>query len=139
MKQCSKCKEVKSFVEFNKSNTKKDGYHNLCRLCSNKLSKEHYENNKEHYLVSIKKRSKIFKQERRKFLNNYKKEAGCKFCPENEPCCLDFHHLNPESKENEISMMMESSFEKLQTEINKCIVVCSNCHRKLHAKILLVP
>lgn len=47
---------------------------------------------------------------------------------------LDFHHINPEEKEFEIDLRKFSnlSLEKLQKELDKCILVCANCHRELH-------
>ena len=47
---------------------------------------------------------------------------------------LEFHHLDPKSKEITISRSM-ISWEKLLKELNKCICVCSNCHREIHSGI----
>lgn len=44
---------------------------------------------------------------------------------------LQFHHLNPEEKDFSISGK-SISFEKLKDEVNKCILVCSNCHSEIH-------
>jgi len=46
---------------------------------------------------------------------------------------LDFHHLDPSKKEISLSQARMASFEKIKTELNKCILVCSNCHREIHA------
>ncbi len=46
MKQCSKCKKVKSFLEFNKDRNNKDGLGNWCRLCCKKQFKKYYQKNK---------------------------------------------------------------------------------------------
>jgi len=58
----------------------------------------------------------------------------CK-CGENNYACLDFHH-NSGNKEKNISRMVNgsSSLQTIQNEMEKCIVVCSNCHRKIHNK-----
>lgn len=49
----------------------------------------------------------------------------------NDIACLDFHHLK--DKEFNISNEIRNlSIENLKKEINKCVVLCSNCHRKLH-------
>jgi hypothetical protein len=55
-------------------------------------------------------------------------------CPENHPACLDFHHKNPKQKDFEIACAIRQGWTKprILEEIEKCIVVCSNCHRKLH-------
>lgn len=46
---------------------------------------------------------------------------------------LEFHHIGSESKEREISGMKSRSFERLKPELDKCILVCANCHREIHA------
>ena len=48
---------------------------------------------------------------------------------------LDFHHTDGTQKEHEISDLVYSgsSLEKIKTEIDKCVVLCANCHRELHA------
>ena len=47
---------------------------------------------------------------------------------------LDFHHINPDEKEFQIDMRHFSnhSLEKLQAELDKCILLCANCHRIEH-------
>ena len=46
---------------------------------------------------------------------------------------LDFHHINPEEKDNTIAHMIKfSSIEKLIEEVNKCKLLCANCHREFH-------
>ena len=44
---------------------------------------------------------------------------------------LQFHHLNPNQKDFSISGK-SLSFEKLKIEVDKCILVCSNCHCEIH-------
>ena len=44
---------------------------------------------------------------------------------------LQFHHLNPNEKDFTISGK-SLSFEKLKEEVDKCILVCSNCHSEVH-------
>lgn len=47
---------------------------------------------------------------------------------------LEFHHLNPDEKEFGIALKgYTRSFEKVKKEIDKCIMVCSNCHKEIHA------
>lgn len=45
---------------------------------------------------------------------------------------LEFHHLDPSQKDFTISGGTKS-FEKLKPEVDKCILVCANCHREIHA------
>lgn len=48
---------------------------------------------------------------------------------------LELHHIDPNNKEfsfNNLNM----SWDKLQTELQKCILVCANCHREIHAGLI---
>lgn len=46
---------------------------------------------------------------------------------------LEFHHLDPNEKDFGISSSGHTrSFEKLKIELDKCIMVCANCHREIH-------
>lgn len=45
---------------------------------------------------------------------------------------LEFHHLDPTQKDFTISQYDTLSIEKLKYEVDKCMLVCSNCHRELH-------
>jgi hypothetical protein len=44
----------------------------------------------------------------------------------------DFHHKNPEEKESCIRELLNYSWEKIEKELIKCILVCANCHRIIH-------
>jgi hypothetical protein len=48
---------------------------------------------------------------------------------------LDFHHLNPNEKEFDWSQLKSFSWNIIQNELDKCICVCSNCHREIHHEI----
>lgn len=61
-------------------------------------------------------------------------KTACTKCSESDPVCLDFHHRDPTQKVLEISLAIASwSIKRIQAEIDKCDLLCSNCHRKLHA------
>lgn len=68
------------------------------------------------------------------WISEYKKTLKCSKCPENHPAALDFHHRNPEEKEGRIADLANKgwSVKRLMSEIEKCDVLCANCHRKLH-------
>ena len=48
---------------------------------------------------------------------------------------MDFHHLDPEQKDKNVGhLIWQRTWEKLKEEIDKCILLCSNCHRLRHWK-----
>jgi 5-methylcytosine-specific restriction endonuclease McrA len=70
------------------------------------------------------------------FLRRYKQRSGCRLCGENSsPDVLDFHHINPNSKTMNVTNMVRSAgILAMLDEIEKCVVLCSNCHRRMHAE-----
>jgi transcription elongation factor Elf1 len=70
----------------------------------------------------------------RRWLQELKSTLQCKGCGENRIACLDFHHRNPTEKDMSIVKAVENawSIQRILKEIEKCEVLCSNCHRYLH-------
>jgi 5-methylcytosine-specific restriction endonuclease McrA len=69
------------------------------------------------------------------------KGGKCFFCGYNK-CndALDFHHIVSKEKEFGLSVKgLTRSWDKIKKELDKCILVCANCHRELHAGILQLP
>lgn len=69
---------------------------------------------------------------------NYKLEHNCIKCGENHPAALVFHHKNPKEKHKEVPVMARKgmSIDSIQKEIDKCDVLCHNCHNILHWEML---
>ncbi len=137
-KICKKCGISKNLDKFYKQKSK-DGRHSYCKICAVENAKKHYKTNKKVALSRMKTYNNKFKNQTKMAVNKIKKELGCCFCDEFEPCCLDFHHLNPKEKEFTVSRLLSTkNIKTIVQEINKCICVCSNCHRKIHAGYLTV-
>lgn len=47
---------------------------------------------------------------------------------------LDFHHIDPTTKSFTVSGHGTKSWQSLQNELDKCVMLCANCHRELHAE-----
>ncbi len=78
----------------------------------------------------------------RRYIAKYKEEHPCIYCGEAHIGLLTFHHRNPEEKRLLISHVprQEWSINTLKKEIEKCDVLCVECHRKVHgteSKVLL--
>lgn len=70
----------------------------------------------------------------RNWLRIHKSTLGCSACGESEPACLDFHHVTGE-KERSVTEMITFGYSAaaIHQEIEKCEVLCANCHRHEHA------
>lgn len=64
------------------------------------------------------------------------KGGKCERCGYNK-CnrALEFHHLDPTQKDFGISKNLSKDFDILKQEVNKCILVCSNCHAEIHNEL----
>lgn len=68
------------------------------------------------------------------------KGGKCNMCGLEYNTCngsvFDFHHINPEEKDFTISqrLVRQSISEEVKQELDKCILVCANCHRIIHNK-----
>ena len=145
MKKCTKCGNQKSLSDFpiNGSN-KKTGltiFRSQCKECVAERSRlwrlDHpgyakaymQEYIKDNYTQMVC-RMKEKKQE----IAEWKRERGCTLCGETEPWVLDMHHLDPSSKET--NSATSATLKAFLKEADKCILLCSNCHRKVHAGVL---
>lgn len=60
------------------------------------------------------------------------KGSKCSICGYDKcKSALEFHHIDPSEKDTS-SDYRSWSWEKLKTELDKCILVCANCHREIH-------
>jgi 5-methylcytosine-specific restriction endonuclease McrA len=134
-KTCTKCGIEKELSKFRKDKTRIDGYQSWCKLCAR-------EQQKSGYTLKYGESSRLLASNRRlifsAILEDYKKQHSCVVCGESTTVCLDFHHKVPSEKDFTISHMRNMSLTHLRAEISKCVVLCSNCHRKVHAGILVI-
>lgn len=128
-KKCCMCKQELSVTLFKSNKLRSDGLQSQCKNCHKKYRRQHYLKNKQKYIEKAARINELFLQ----WWFEYKSKLKCSRCPENHPACLDFHHVNPKEKEFTIgSIVGDGNKSKLLKEIEKCIVLCSNCHRKEH-------
>lgn len=136
LKFCPKCNTDKNTSDFNKNKNKPDGLQVDCRTCTTLRHREYYKKNGEYHKKYITKQNRRRRKEAKLAVDKIKSQSSCKFCPEREICCLQFHHL--ENKFENVADMVKGgySIKSILKEIEKCILVCSNCHYKLHAGII---
>jgi RNase P subunit RPR2 len=119
-RKCKKCNIEKDIGEFHFSissikNQNTQYRRHTCKNCFNLL--------------------KIFrKQNIQNWYQELKKSLYCKNCGNSDHRVLDFHHEDALYKDISVSTAIGSglSIERVRQEIEKCIVLCSNCHRIHH-------
>ena len=123
-RMCVICKQGFPLTGFSYRNKAKGERHRQCKKCQGVLSKKYYRANKEHLL----KRQSELAKETMGFIKE-KKNVPCADCGQTyHYCAMDFDHVRGEKLMN-VARMARSSKKKIEEEIAKCEVVCSNCHR----------
>jgi hypothetical protein len=124
-KICTHCKKEKeaSTVNFAYRSKAKGTFVTICKPCWKIYHKAHYEANKQTYID----KSKDWRLQRRIEFYTWLKTQQCKDCGNKDFRVLEFDHLS--DKHFDVSKKMQSVLlETLMIEINKCDVVCKNCH-----------
>ena len=110
-KQCPKCSEIKELQEFDKRPN--GNIQSYCRKCCNDN------------------RYSLLKQHKITILN----ELGncCSKCGyDKNTSALEFHHIISEDKDFHFGSANTTDIKKIRKELDKCILVCANCHREIH-------
>jgi len=132
MKTCSRCKTDKPLHHFHRSSRMKDGLQSSCKSCMAESYTRSRKAKQSHYQEVAKSR----RQKNVDLMREWKEDRGCKACGESFGPCLELHHLDPNKKEGDPSSFTYASFEKFLNEAEKCVVLCANCHRKVHAGLI---
>jgi RecJ-like exonuclease len=112
-KLCKRCNTLKSSNEFYRRRNNED-LSPYCKPCSNAQSIE---------------RQRTLKQKAIEYLGGKCVRCGYDKCP----AALDFHHKDPSQKEFEISKVRSTSWnDEIKIELDKCDLLCANCHREAH-------
>ena len=129
-KYCSKCKTYKPLNEFAWKKKKLNKKASTCKSCHKIYRDKYYKINKKREQKRITDR----KKQLRLFIKDYKNNLKCNRCDENHPATLQFHHKDPTIKETEIATAVNRgwSIKRIINEIEKCEVLCANCHSKIH-------
>lgn len=129
MKICQCCKIPKEEDDFGNNKRYEDGKQRTCILCIRAQQLKSYNKDKKKYYTRVRKRAEVSKN----YIKNKKKECKCLICNENREWLLDFHHNKGDKKYNIADLGSSGrSIELIEKEINKCVVLCSNCHRDFH-------
>ena len=130
--KCNHCGLLKDEDAFN-WRFKSLGIRNkACRDCQHKFNKAYYEGDaKERHLQKVRERTKAARETAREFVYQYLLAHPCEQCGEADPRVLEFHHIG--DKDSDITRLVSGgwSIKRIQKEIDKCQVLCANCHRRI--------
>jgi len=95
-----------------------------------KYKREWYYRNREY----VCRKKALRKKEIKEWLNGLKEELECIRCGEDFVMCIEFHHTDPNKKELSIHDAVNRGWgkQRILGEIQKCVPLCANCHRKEH-------
>lgn len=134
-KMCRKCGKIKSIDDFHKGSSKQDNRHPYCKVCATQNAKMTYRKlNQKDWMNEQANDNRIAML---RVSDDIKAKYNCVICGESHPICLEFHHIDPGTKDGNVSKFLHSkSIKKSIAEINKCVILCSNCHQKFHAGLV---
>ena len=119
---CSKCGIEKPLSAFYKKARNKTGIMSICKQCCTST-----------YGRGRAKKDKLY------WLTHY--GGKCQHCGikvnEDNYVIFDFHHLDPKDKEKGPNYVYRYGKETARKELDKCIILCANCHRLEHHKLKL--
>lgn len=120
MKKCCRCKETKPTSEFGKNRSTGSGLQYWCNSCRTETR-------------SIDKYNKI--QKCLKYKNSKCEDCGKPFEYPRDRGKFEYHHIDPSTKLKPISRLIDNkrSWSVIETELNKCALLCRPCHLKRHS------
>jgi len=133
VRRCGRCGEEKPLEEFAWKRRAKGHRHSYCRPCHADYRREHYLANRAKYIGKAQKRTADLWAERTAALVEYFSNHPCVDCGETDPVVLEFDHLR-EKKFNIGEKLVTHRWSVILAEIDKCEVVCGNCHKRRTAR-----
>ena len=116
VKVCTKCGRELPLDQFNWREKSKGTRRSECKKCHSDFMKNRYKQKKSE-------------------IQDLKIGLKCAKCGYNKcGASLEFHHINPEEKDEKVARMMTNNYnlDIVKEEIKKCIVLCANCHHEFH-------
>lgn len=95
-----------------------------------------YSDRREYLIKAVQKRRKQVRIKAVEYKGGKYEKCGYRNCID----ALEFHHLDPNSKEFGISEKgYTRSWKAIKKELDNCQLLCANCHREVHAKSCSFP
>lgn len=153
-KRCRDCKQTKSLFEFpSLSNRGRATYRACCRACFNTRAEVIWKRRKQKGLClncGLPARDgltqcqgcadkatgkavlhrRAMKQKCVEYLGGKCQDCGLR---SEHFAIYDFHHTNPEEKDFGVNKLFGFRWARIVAELDKCILLCANCHRMRHS------
>ncbi len=113
-KECTMCHIVKPFDKFYYRKNRRREYSSWCKQCITEDSVKRFKENKKRAI---------------EYKGGKCEKCGYDRCIE----ALEFHHLNSEQKDANFRNMRGWTDKRRIKELDKCTLLCSNCHREIHS------
>lgn len=135
-KRCTMCGGVFPLEHFHRDRSKPDGLQNRCRACNIERNKRWYRDNPSVRAVRMDGYARRRREELHRRILEHLLEHPCVDCGEADPVVLEFDHLRDKLRNVTGMANARMPWSKIRAEIEKCEVVCANCHRRRTARRL---
>lgn len=114
MKVCTKCNELKDDSEFTRRKNRPLGLQSSCKACGAEVKR-------------------LDRAEKAEYIRRLREITACMDCGKRyHHSMMEFHHRNPIEKMFNVSEATNRNWEKVLAEIDKCDIICANCHNYRH-------
>jgi hypothetical protein len=129
-KWCGTCKTELPTTDFAGNRTRKDGLQSHCRTCKKTIQNRWYANNKDVHGTNVRRRTKEYREIAKRYVVDILENSSCTDCGDTRIEVFEFDHVRGAKRAN-VSKMVSHGYcvDTIQTEIDKCEIVCANCHR----------
>ena len=140
MRTCTKCGETKPETDYYFKDKSSGRLHSQCKLCYKLHRATYYSQHYSKYSESYRKRAKAYRNkvrmEYRTNMEAFMKDKSCSVCSESDSVVLELDHVDPSQKLFSISQAVRlgKKWSDVIIEIEKCQVLCANCHRRKTSK-----
>ena len=133
LRKCYRCGELKPIDHFSWRRRDTKQRDSFCKPCRSAYGRQHYEANRQRYIDQAADSKRRLMLARTQYLIEYFETHPCVDCGETDPVVLEFDHLR--DKAFAIGPELRNkSWESILVEVEKCEVVCANCHRRRTAQ-----
>lgn len=133
-KTCSSCKVSKPTTSFHRDKKGKMGLAYYCKECANTKARGHHRARAKDEAWVIKRRKTVSQKSKASKLRAIEYLGGkCFDCGGIFPHYVyDFHHLDGSTKLDNPSRFLRGDWDSAVPELDKCVLLCANCHRGRH-------